>query len=56
VLLEQLLNSDGKGYRGVRLDCGHGHAAEFVGYRSKQILTVLSSADVQRAYYHCPGC
>ena len=56
VLLEQLLNSDGKGYRGVRLDCGHGHAAEFVGYRSKQLLTVLSSADVQRAYYHCPGC
>jgi len=56
VLLEKLLNSDGKGYRGAHLDCGHGHAAEFVGYRSKQILTVLSSADVQRAYYHCPGC
>jgi len=56
VLLEKLLNSDGKGYRGAHLDCGHGHAAEFVGYRSKQILTVLSSVEVQRAYYHCPGC
>jgi hypothetical protein len=56
VLLEKLLNSDGRGYRGAHLDCGHGHAAEFVGYRDKQILTVLSSVDVQRAYYHCPGC
>jgi len=56
VLLEKLLNSDGKGYRGAHLDCGHGHTAEFVGYRGKQILTVLSAVDVQRAYYHCPGC
>jgi hypothetical protein len=56
VLLEKLLNSDGKGYRGAHLDCGHGHSAEFVGYRSKRILTVWSSVDVQRAYYHCPGC
>jgi hypothetical protein len=56
VLLEKLLNSDGGGYRGAHLDCGHGHAAEFVGYRRKQILTVLSSLEVQRAYYHCPSC
>jgi len=56
VLLEKLLNSDGKGYRGAHLDCGHGHSAEFVGYRGKQILTVLSCVDVQRAYYHCPDC
>jgi hypothetical protein len=27
-----------------------------VGYRSKQILTVLSCVDAQRAYYHCPDC
>ena len=56
VLLEKLLNSDGGGYRGAHLDCGQGHPAAFVGYRSKQILTVLSSVDVQRAYYHCPRC
>ena len=56
VLLEKLLNSDGGGYRGAHLDCGHGHDAEFVGYRGKQILTVLSSVEVQRAYYHCPSC
>lgn len=56
VLLEKLLNSDGGGYRGAHLDCGHGHSAEFVGYRDKQIVTVLSVVDVQRAYYHCPDC
>ena len=55
-LLEKLLNSDGGGYRGARLDCGRGHSAEFVGYRGKQVLTVLSSVEVQRAYYHCPDC
>ncbi len=56
VLLEKLLNSDGGGYPGAHLDCSQGHPAEFVGYRGKQILTVLSSVDVQRAYYHCPRC
>ena len=56
VLLEKLLHSDGGGYRGAHLDCCQGHAAEFVGYRSKQILTVLSSVQVQRAYYHGPRC
>src|SRR5437870_773328 len=43
VLLEKLLNSDGGGYRGAHLDCSQGHAAEFVGYRDKEILTVVSS-------------
>lgn len=56
VLLEKLLNSDGGGYRGTHLDCGQGHAAEFVEYRGKQIVTVLSSVEVQRAYYYCPVC
>ena len=56
VLLQKLLNSDGGGYRGAHLDCCQGHPAEFVGYRGKQVLTVLSSVEVQRAYYHCPGC
>jgi hypothetical protein len=55
-LLQKLLNSDGGGYRGAHLDCGHGHTAEFAGYRGKQILTVLSGVEVQRAYYHCPDC
>jgi hypothetical protein len=52
-LLEKLLNTGGGGYQGAHLDCSQGHPAEFVGYRGKQILTVLSSVEVQRAYYHC---
>ncbi len=56
LLLEKLLNSDGGGYAGAHLDCGQGHPAEFVGYRNKQILTVLSSVEVRRAYYYCPCC
>lgn len=56
VVLEKLLNADGGGYRGVRIDCGQGHQAEFVDYRSKEVLTVLAPVQVQRAYYHCAGC
>jgi hypothetical protein len=56
VLLEKLLNADGGGHRGPRLDCGRGHQAEFVDYRDKQLLTVLSPVTVRRAYYHCTTC
>jgi hypothetical protein len=55
-LLQKLLHSDGGGYRGAHLDCGHGHSAEFAGYRGKPILTVRSSVEVQRAYYHGSAC
>ena len=54
-LLEQLLASDG-GHRGPRIDCGAGHLAGFVGYRSKVIDTVLGQVALRRAYYHCPQC
>ena len=56
MLLEKLLNSDGGGYQGAHLNCSQGHPAEFVGYRGKQILTVLSSVEAQRAYYYCRPC
>src|SRR6266566_3049676 len=56
VLLEKLLNSDGGGYRGAHRDCSQGHAAEFVGYRDKEILAVVSSVEARRAYYHCQEC
>jgi len=56
VVLEQLLNADGGGYRGARLACAQGHQAEFVDYRRKEVLTVLAPVQVQRAYYHCAGC
>jgi hypothetical protein len=57
VLLEKLLNSDGGGYHGTRIQCcGQGHGAELVEYRGKEVLTVLSRVAVQRAYYYCPVC
>mgnify|MGYP001572376970 CR=1 FL=1 len=56
VVLEKLLNADGGGYRGARLDCAQGHQAGFVDYRRKEVLTVLAPVQVQRAYYHCAGC
>ncbi len=56
VLLERILNGDSAGYQGVRVDCGRGHRAQFVDYRSKEVLTVLATVRVRRAYYHCSHC
>lgn len=54
-LLEGVLAGD-RGHRGTRIECGSGHLAGFVGYRDKQIDTVLGSIQIQRAYYHCTVC
>ena len=40
VLLGQLLAAD-PGHRGPRIDCEAGHSAQFVGYRDKNVDTVL---------------
>lgn len=56
VLLEKLINIDAGRYQGVRIDCGSGHEAEFVGYRAKGVTTVLSPIKIQRACYHCREC
>lgn len=56
-LLQQLLNSDGGGYKGARVACGAGHEASFIDYRSKEVTTVLARITIKRAYYHiAPGC
>jgi hypothetical protein len=55
-VLEQLLNADGGGHQGARIPCGAGHHAAFVGYRRKQVHTVLAPVAVQRAYYYCAPC
>jgi hypothetical protein len=55
VLLEQLLQGE-HGQCGPRIDCGQGHQAEFVSYRTKQLTTVLGSVELCRAYYHCVSC
>lgn len=54
-LLEGLLGTD-TGHRGQRIDCGSGHQAEFVSYRTKDIDTVLGLIRLERAYYHCTQC
>ena len=55
-LLERLLNADGGGYQGASLPCEAGHPARFVAYREKELVTVLGSVAVNRAYYHCDLC
>ena len=55
-LLEKLMNADKGGYRGPQIDCGQGHQADFVAYRRKDLVTVLSPVKVKRAYYHCAVC
>jgi hypothetical protein len=54
-LLEQLLSTQ-DGHRGQWVDCGRGHRAGFVGYRDKNIDTVLGRVRLRRAYYHCLAC
>ena len=54
-LLEALLEGD-QGYRGPQIDCGQGHQAVFVDYRSKHIDTVIGRVELMRACYHCAPC
>ena len=54
-LLEKLLALDG-GNRGQRIDCGKRHQAVFLGYREKDLTTVLGPLRLRRACYHCPKC
>lgn len=54
-LLEGLLAADA-GYVGPRLDCGAGHQARFIDYRSKTVVTVLGQVRLRRGYYHCTEC
>ena len=55
-VLEQLLNADHGGHCGQRVDCGNGHQAEFISYRTKHLQTILGEVPVRRAYYHCVEC
>jgi len=56
VMLEKLINSDGGDYRGRTLPCEQGHVFEFKEYRDKELLTVLGSITIRRAYYYDPKC
>jgi len=54
-MLGKLLAAD-RGHRGQRVPCGHGHEAEFAGYRDKDIDTVLGPVTLNRAWCHCQQC
>lgn len=56
LLMEKLLNVDQGDHQGTRIACGAGHEAEFIGYRTKQVTTVLSEVGIKRAYYYCATC
>ena len=52
ILLKELVNADGGDYRGRTICCEQGHAYEFMGYREKEVRTVLGGISVKRAYYY----
>ena len=56
VMLEELLNADGGDYKGKSLPCDKGHGSDFIGYRYKDLLTVLGPVKVKRAYYYDRQC
>lgn len=53
--MEKLLNSDTASQVST-LPCGNGHEARLLGNRSKKVVTVLSSIEINRAYYYCAEC
>jgi hypothetical protein len=55
ILLRQLVNADGGDYRGRTMRGEQGQVYEFMGYREKQIRTILGAIRVKRAYYYATG-
>jgi len=51
-VLAGFINADGGGYQGKSLSCDNGHTYEFSEYRKKEVLTVLGTVAVNRAYYY----
>jgi hypothetical protein len=55
-MLEKILNADGGDYRGRSIVSDNGQLYEFMDYRDKELLTVLGSVKVKRAYYYNNEC
>lgn len=51
-VLEGFLNADGGAYQGKTLPCDKGHTYEFSEYRKKEVLTVVGTVEINRAYYY----
>lgn len=56
LLLERVLNADGGGYRGSSIRCQDGHRSRFLGYRAKEVTTVLGPIRLERSYYYDAKC
>jgi hypothetical protein len=56
IMLEKLLNSDNGGFQGKTIPCEKGHTFKFKELRDKNLLTVLGSVTVKRAYYYDKEC
>lgn len=56
IMLEEMINADGGGYKGRIIPCDKGHESKFMGYRDKELLTVLGEVKVRRAYYYDRQC
>lgn len=54
-ILEKLLNSDEGGYQGGNILGDSGLNYDFMGYRDKNVTTVLGKVKVRRAYYYDRG-
>ena len=56
IMLEKLLNSDNGGFKSKTIPCEKGHKFIFKEFREKDLLTVLGSVSVKRAYYYDKEC
>ncbi len=56
IMLQEMINADGGDYKGRIIPCDKGHESEFMGYRDKELLTVLGEVKVRRAYYYDRKC
>jgi hypothetical protein len=54
--LERVMRLRGTGYQGTHLTCTCEETMKFVNHRSKQVLTLLGTLKLPRAYYHCANC
>lgn len=55
-ILEKLLEVDQQKLDSPTVDCGQGHQARWLGWRPKQLMTVLGPIRIRRSYYYCEAC
>jgi hypothetical protein len=55
-ILEKLLEGDQQKLDFQTVDCGQGHQARWLGWRRKQLVTVLGPIQIRRSYYYCEVC